>query len=87
MRRALEQDFVRRARLDPDDLVVLNGLPRHVEQARDVDAHVRVEAVILLDCTPEVALERIRTNAGGDRGGRADDNVEVAAAAAAAAAA
>jgi adenylate kinase len=54
-------------------LIVLNGLPRHVGQAGDVDCMVDVEAVIHLNCTPEVVLERIRTNAGGDRAHRADD--------------
>ena len=54
-------------------LLVLNGLPRHVGQAGDVDCMVDVGAVIHLNCTPEVVLERIRTNAGGDRSRRADD--------------
>jgi len=54
-------------------LIVLNGLPRHVGQAGDVDCMVDVGAVVHLNCTPEAVLERIRTNAGGDRTRRADD--------------
>jgi len=57
-------------------LVVLNGLPRHIGQAIDVDCIVDVRLVIHLCCTPEVVLERIRTNAGGDRAGRADDDLD-----------
>jgi len=58
----------------PDAQVVLNGLPRHVGQARDVDAIVAVRAVVELSCTPEAVLERIRTDAGGDRAARDDDD-------------
>ena len=61
---------------DPQSaLVVLNGLPRHVGQAADVDRIVDIRAVIRLNCTPEIVLERIRTNAGGDRVRRADDDL------------
>ena len=55
------------------ELVILNGLPRHVGQARDVDALIDIRAVIVLEATPEVILERIARNTGGDRTGRSDD--------------
>jgi adenylate kinase family enzyme len=58
----------------PEDRIVLNGLPRHVGQAEDVDRLVNVEAVVELVCPPDVVLERIRTNAGGDRAERVDDD-------------
>ena len=58
------------------DLVILNGLPRHVEQARRVDSIVNVRAVAHLARTDETVLRRIRSNAGGDRGGRRDDSIE-----------
>jgi len=64
------------SRCGPATLVVLNGLPRHVGQARDVERLVAVEAVAYLTCSPEVAWERVRTNAGGDRAGRTDDDLE-----------
>lgn len=54
-------------------LLVLNGMPRHVGQAHDVDRIVDIRDVIVLDCSPDVVGERIRTNAGGDRDGRGDD--------------
>lgn len=57
------------------DRIVLNGLPRHVGQARDVDRIVTVTDVIRLDCSAEVVHQRIRLNSGGDRTGRADDDL------------
>ena len=58
-----------------DDSVVLNGLPRHIGQAEDVDKIVTVKMVIHLVCTPEVVYKRIRQNSGGDRMGRKDDSI------------
>lgn len=66
---------IRRGNAGPEDYVVLNGLPRRVGQAEDLAASVDVEAVVRLSCPPEIALERIRTNAGGDREGRQDDDL------------
>jgi len=59
-----------------DCIVALNGLPRHVGQARDLRAVVDVRAVVVLNCSPEVVNRRIATNAGGDRTGRRDDDIE-----------
>lgn len=55
------------------DLLVLNGLPRHVGQARDIAALVRVRGVVQLDCPEEVVFQRLRRDTGGDRAGRGDD--------------
>jgi adenylate kinase family enzyme len=68
--------FLRGLAPDGRTLVVLNGLPRHPGQARDMEAIVAVEAVVRLACRPKVAQERVRTNAGGDRAGRSDDDAE-----------
>jgi adenylate kinase len=57
-----------------DDLIVLNGLPRHVGQAECVEDVLHVAAVVCLQCTADVVRERIRTNAGGDRTERVDDD-------------
>ena len=57
-------------------LVVLNGLPRHVGQARDVDSIVEVVRVVHLTCSVETVCQRIGSNAGGDRLGRTDDDIE-----------
>ena len=63
-------------RMGPDDVLLLNGLPRHVGQADDVATIVDVELVVCLDCSPEVVAERIRLNSGGDRAGRVDDSLD-----------
>lgn len=68
--------FMEEAGVGHGDLVVLNGLPRHVGQAEDVDRILCVVEVVYLEATPEVVYERIRTNAGGDRAGRVDDTPE-----------
>ncbi len=69
-------DFASRRQIAKGDLVVLNGLPRHIGQAGDVDVLQDVRTVIALSCTPEVVFERIGTNAGGDRDERCDDNMD-----------
>jgi len=63
-----------------DGLLILNGLPRHVGQARDMAAAVDVQAVVRLRADLPVLLARIRSDAGGDRAGRADDEPEAVAA-------
>ena len=55
--------------------IVLNGLPRHIGQARRIDQRLAVRTVVRLDCPAEVVLKRIASNAGGDRSGRTDDDV------------
>lgn len=56
------------------DLLVLNGLPRHRDQAKDMTSIADIKGVIVLECTPDVVLERIQQNTGGDRAGRTDDD-------------
>ncbi len=64
--------FVEKRKLR-NDVLLLNGMPRHIGQAEDVDALVDVGTVVHLNCTPEVVYERIRLNSGGDRSERLDD--------------
>ncbi len=56
------------------DLLVLNGLPRHRDQAKDMTSIADIKGVIMLECTPDVVLERIQQNTGRDRAGRTDDD-------------
>ncbi len=69
--------FLTNESVQPDDLLVLNGLPRHVGQAMSIDSHLNILAVVHLDCSAETVLKRIETNAGGDRSERSDDNLEL----------
>ena len=66
--------FAQKAGIGNNHYLVLNGLPRHVEQAIDVDRLVSVRFLLHLCCTPQVVAERIRMNTGGDRTGRNDDS-------------
>jgi adenylate kinase family enzyme len=73
--RILREFLADRARTEA--CVVLNGLPRHVDQVGTVDALVEIGTVLSLRCTSETALQRIRSNVAGDRTGRSDDSEEM----------
>jgi adenylate kinase len=66
---------VRRTGMGEEDRLVLNGLPRHIGQARMMEDVVRVEAVVSLEASPEVVSERIMLDTGGDRADRPDDDL------------
>lgn len=68
--------FIKDRGVNESDALVLNGLPRHVDQADDVCSLVDIVQVICLDCPPEVICDRIKQNSGGDRTGRMDDDLE-----------
>ena len=68
--------FMDQRQLQRGDLLVLNGLPRHVDQARDLEKQVAIRKVIHLVCRPEVVVERIHLDTGGDRKERKDDSLE-----------
>ena len=69
--------FLAERHVGPDDRVILNGLPRHVGQADDVDRIVNVTTVVELSCTPETVMARLKADAGGDRAGRIDDEPDL----------
>ena len=68
--------FIADRHLGGTDLLVLNGLPRHAGQARGIGEMLDVRLVVELTCTADTVLRRIRTNSGGDRHNRSDDDVE-----------
>jgi adenylate kinase family enzyme len=80
---ALLDAFLRRVAFAPDrDVLVLNGLPRHVGQARALASRVRVEHVAVLECSPEAVRARVarrRRGEGLDHAGRDDDAAEAVA--------
>ena len=69
--------FIEARQMTGDDLLLLNGLPRHADQARDMDTYVDVECVFVLDGSAETIYQRIQLDSGGDRGGRIDDAVHL----------
>lgn len=71
------RSFLADRAVEQQTCVVLNGLPRHVDQAKAIDSIVEVRTVISLRCTQETVLQRVFSNAGGDRADRCDDNPEL----------
>jgi adenylate kinase family enzyme len=65
--------FIIRKGVRTADLLVLNGLPRHLEQAKELECKVTVICVVQLDCDARTVAERLRRNSGGDRAQRGDD--------------
>jgi adenylate kinase len=65
--------FIGHNNVPNDDLLVLNGLPRHLEQARAADHKVRIIGVVQLECDAATVAERLRRNSGGERTRRTDD--------------
>ncbi len=66
--------FAREKQMQPSDLMLLNGLPRHTGQALDIEPYAEIKQVWSLVCTPDVIKERIKRNSGGDRTYRTDDD-------------
>lgn len=75
--RHILRSFAADRHIGTDDLIALNGLPRHAGQARDIADLVDVQTLVHLRCTPETVYRRIQTDAGGDRGERIDDQMEL----------
>ncbi len=68
------ESFIKEKQMTDEDFLILNGLPRHIDQANDVDAIAQIKAVINLSCTPQIVFERISKDTGGDRAQRTDDD-------------
>ncbi|MBN1293615.1 MAG: nucleoside monophosphate kinase [Candidatus Latescibacteria bacterium] len=68
--------FISNKGLEANDMLVLNGLPRHEGQAQQMETIVDVKTVVHLVCSPEVVFKRIHHNSGGDRTGRTDDTLD-----------
>ncbi len=66
--------FIETTNLGFGEYIILNGLPRHVGQAKSVSSLVAVEEVIYLDCSTNIVRYRIKTDKGGDRDLRNDDS-------------
>jgi adenylate kinase family enzyme len=69
--------FLNRTGFSQKDILVLNGIPRHEGQAKDMGRIAAVHALIVLDCSAEEIRSRIVYNVGGDRAERSDDRLEL----------
>jgi adenylate kinase len=67
-------DFTKRHDVGRREIIILNGLPRHVGQAEDMTDMVTVKSVVELKCSDGDVLCRIREDTGGDRSQRVDDD-------------
>jgi adenylate kinase len=69
------QSFLLESKVDKRQLVVTNGLPRHVGQAESLQLVLDMRTVVCLNCEPDVVVQRVASNAGGDRTHRTDDDL------------
>jgi len=69
---AILRDFI--STIDTGSIIILNGLPRHLGQARQVSEIIDIRYICELYCDAEVLRARIACNSGGDRAGRCDDD-------------
>ncbi len=69
------KSFVQEKKINTGDVLILNGLPRHVDQAWDVGAILDIVMIVYLKCTAETVQQRIQLNSGGDRVNRIDDSL------------
>jgi len=81
---AVLRAFIKRRALNPaTQRLILNGLPRHEAQARDLAPHVRVDKIAVLEAAPEVLAQRVERRRAGltlDHAGRDDDHAPAIAA-------
>ena len=68
------EGFLKERAVAERDLLVLNGLPRHRDQAEGLAGIIAVEAVVELDADATVVRARMRLDPDGDRAGRLDDS-------------
>ena len=69
--------YLDRIGFSQQEMLVLNGIPRHAGQARDIATIAAIQAVVVLDCSADDVACRLRENVGGDRTERVDDNIEL----------
>jgi adenylate kinase len=69
------RSFCRRSGVGENYRLILNGLPRHIGQARMMEDAVRVQVVVDREAAPAVVRERILLDTGGDRVERPDDEL------------
>ena len=65
--------FIARRKVQTTGLLILNGLPRHLAQAKALECKLTVTGVIRLDCDAPTVAGRLQRNAGSDRAQRIDD--------------
>lgn len=75
--RKIVRHFLEKNATGEDDILILNGLPRHRAQLGWLEDILTIALVVSLDCPEDVAVRRILANLDGERQGREDDRLEV----------
>lgn len=75
--RKIVRHFLGKNGVGEEDILVLNGLPRHRAQLGWLEDILTIALVVNLDCPEDVAVRRILANLDGERQGRQDDRLEV----------
>ncbi|MCR4409087.1 MAG: nucleoside monophosphate kinase [Candidatus Saccharicenans sp.] len=75
--RKIVRHFLEKNAVGEDDILILNGLPRHRAQLGWLEDILNIALVVNLDCPEDVAVRRILANLDGERQGREDDRLEV----------
>jgi len=71
------RSFLHQKSFCENDILVLNGLPRHAAQAEDMENLADIQTLVILECTAEDVQKRIGGNVGKDRTDRVDDSIEM----------
>ena len=71
--------FLDRSSYSSDDVLILNGIPRHEGHARDIAPVAAIHTLVMLDCSVDSVFCRLRDNVGGDRAVRFDDDAALVA--------
>ncbi len=61
--RRIVEWFLQTKQVMPNDIVVLNGLPEHIQQGERISRLLCVTTVVSLECTAEVVVQRMQLNA------------------------
>ncbi len=71
--------FLERSQFNHKDLLILNGIPRHTGQSKDISSLAKIHALFVLDSTADTIYRRLQNNIGGDRTERKDDDEKLVA--------
>jgi len=69
--------FLEKNKIQPKDILTLNGLPRHPGQVPWLSGLVEIKLLVHLICSEQTAIKRILHNLDGERSGRGDDSPEI----------
>jgi adenylate kinase family enzyme len=69
--------FLEKNRIQLNDILILNGLPRHPGQVAWLSGMVEIKFAVHLMCSEETAIRRILSDLDGERSGRGDDTLEI----------